>query len=148
MSATVIFFLLTISLPLILAKSCRTESGEDGICIPLQSCDAFKAIHKKSILFASDRELIHREMSKCSDGLHCCKRKPRRKIPRSYEDVKRVEQFQLDLLPNHNECGEIGLNQMIFNGKEAYLDQYPWVVLIRHVDDGETSLISYFIVRI
>ncbi|XP_055643459.1 serine protease easter-like isoform X2 [Toxorhynchites rutilus septentrionalis] len=128
---------LVVSLPLTSAKSCRTEHGEDGVCISLQSCNALRSILKKSILFTSDRDLIRREMNKCSGeeskGLHCCKRERRQKIPKSYEDVK--QSVQINLLPDQAECGGIGLNQMIYNGDEADLDQYPWTVLIKHNDD-------------
>ncbi|XP_058817989.1 phenoloxidase-activating factor 3-like [Topomyia yanbarensis] len=137
-----IFFLLLLAVsshPTI-AKSCETEDYEDGVCVPLQKCDKFKEAREKEALSAGQRNLIDRELAKCTDeeeaGLICCKRILRPPIARSFEDAKPLTGGNRDVLPKQSECG-LDSADRIYHGNVTSLDQYPWLVLIKYIDNDE-----------
>lgn len=126
----------------VVAKTCETEDYEDGICIPLQKCDLFKEKINKAGLSEGERNLVRKEQEKCGDEEHkliCCKRKPRAKIPKSYEDVKPLVEEQHAILPDQTICG-LDSGDRIFYGNITNLDQYPWLILVKYIDDGIVKL--------
>lgn len=124
-----------------LAKTCETEDYEDGICVSVQKCDEVREAIAEG-LTAGQRIWLRREQEKCEDAeqedLVCCKRKLRPPIPRSYEDRKPLTKSYHDLLPDHTVCG-LDSADRIFHGNLTYLDQYPWLVLIKYVDEEENE---------
>ncbi|XP_055539362.1 phenoloxidase-activating factor 3-like [Wyeomyia smithii] len=134
--------LLTIQSTCSLAKSCETEDYEDGVCIPFDRCEAFQDARNKASLSAGQRDAIEREQSKCLDddrvGLICCKRKPRPIIPRSYEDTKPSVNGQVRLLPDSSVCG-LDSADRIYYGNVTNLDQFPWLALIKYIDEDENE---------
>lgn len=128
------FFLLSLYLThSVSAESCETEDYDDGVCIALQKCDAFKQTGELS---DGQRNLLRREQEKCSGSLVCCKRKVRQKVPRSFEDIKPAKtKAHHSLLPSQEHCGADSADR-IYNGNVTYLDQFPWLAVIKYIDKG------------
>lgn len=118
------------------AESCETEDYDDGVCIPLQRCNTFP---QSGELSDGQRNLLRREQEKCSTGgTVCCKRKIRQKVPRSYEDRKPKTKVHHELLPSGEHCGADSADR-IYNGNVTYLDQFPWLVVIKYIDKDENE---------
>ncbi|XP_065089508.1 phenoloxidase-activating factor 3-like [Ochlerotatus camptorhynchus] len=124
------------------AKSCETEDYEEGSCVPVQKCDKIVEMMARG-LSPGQQRLVDREQEKCSDaeedGSICCQRKQRPEIPRFVEDVKPIVKGIHDLLPDHSVCG-LDSADRIYHGNETYLDQFPWLALIKYIgeDDKES----------
>lgn len=120
------------------ANTCETEDYDDGICISIQKCDEFREALTEG-LTSGQRIRLRREQEKCEnteqEDLVCCKRKPRPTIPRSFEDLKPFTKGYHDLLPDHTVCG-LDSADRIFHGNLTYLDQYPWLVLLKYINEG------------
>ncbi|XP_058449690.1 phenoloxidase-activating factor 3-like [Malaya genurostris] len=132
--------LLAVVLHRTVAKSCETEDYEDGVCVPLSKCAKFKEEREKAALTTGQRNEMNRELEKCTDaeeeGMVCCKRKPRSIIPRSFEDSKPITNEQHTVLPDQSQCG-LDSADRIYHGNLTSLDQYPWLVLIKYIDNDE-----------
>ncbi|XP_053691830.1 serine protease easter-like [Sabethes cyaneus] len=127
-----------------LAKLCETEDYDDGVCIPFAKCDTFRESRIQATQSAGQRGLIEREQKKCLGddnelgGMICCKRKPRPTIARSYEDAKLPVKDQFRLLPDVSICGSESANR-IYHGNVTDLDQFPWLALVKYIDEEENE---------
>ncbi|KAK4881500.1 hypothetical protein RN001_004819 [Aquatica leii] len=105
---------------------CTTPTRENGRCIPVKSCkiitDALASGTSEAIRFA--------QQSQCgydSVPLVCC---GTRSVQQQDGDI-----FSHRLLPNRNVCGIEITNDRIVGGTSTDIDEFPWLVLLRYLDD-------------
>lgn len=108
-------------------RTCYTPNNQNGLCIPLASCDSLYRLIQKNPLYPEDRNYLR--ASQCDyvqqPYVVCC--------PDAYNTPSPPSNGESlsSLLPAPGVCGTDNTNRII-GGEITKIDEFPWMALIEY----------------
>ncbi|KAL1512801.1 hypothetical protein ABEB36_002328 [Hypothenemus hampei] len=115
---------------------CTTPRREQGECISLINCEPLYVLLKKRPISSASADYLRRSQCGFIGTIPkvCCpsvNAPPATAIPGNTDDRLHSDTNGLDLLPSLDVCG-VGLENRIYGGEKADLDDFPWMALIEY----------------
>jgi Regulatory CLIP domain of proteinases/Trypsin len=110
---------------------CQTPNRQPGVCISVFNCNsAYQLLLKKKSMTLEELEFL--KQSQCGfenrSPLVCCA-----SGATPVESKQKNQAIHANLLPTFEKCGA-SLSDRIVGGRNAKVDEYPWLALIEYVE--------------